>query len=397
MDNADLLLQENMQKIKQKIIVMSGKGGVGKSTVAVNLAYYLSLQGLSVGLLDVDIHGPSVARMTGIEGQRIMGDETGKARPIEALTNFHVVSIASMLDNPDDPIIWRGPAKMGAIKQFLSEIEWPELDFLVVDCPPGTGDEPLSVIQLINDVTGCVIVSTPQDVALLDVRKSINFAAKLNLPVIGLVENMTGFVCSHCGKTTEIFKSGGVDKAAADFGVEVLGKIPLDPNVVEAGDSGKAHVYHYGNTVSGKAMNTIGERVLEKINDKKTGDKKMDTKNKIIAMPIENGLLSEHFGHAEKFVFYTLSGEQIIGKSEMTPPPHAPGVIPAWLKEQNATTVIVNGIGQSAVNIFNSHGISVLRGVEPKSDDEIIKQFLEAEIVEREVKCNHDGHQGCSH
>lgn len=265
MEKEDLQLQENMQRIKHKIIVMSGKGGVGKSTVSVNLAYYLTLQGYTVGLLDVDIHGPSVAKMTGIEDKRLCVNSEGKPCPVEAQSHLFVVTIASMLDSPDDPIIWRGPAKMGVIKQFLSDIQWPELDFLVVDCPPGTGDEPLSAIQLIGDASGAVVVSTPQEVALLDVRKSIHFAAKLNLPILGIVENMSGFVCPHCGESLSIFKSNGTEKMGKELGIEVLGKIPIDPKIVESTDDGKPFVYHYANSKSGEVLNQIGEKILKKI------------------------------------------------------------------------------------------------------------------------------------
>ncbi len=397
MEKADQMLKENMGRIKHKIVVMSGKGGVGKSTVAVNLAYYFALQGFSVGLLDVDIHGPSAAKMTGVEDKRIVADENGKAYPIEALSNFYVVSLANMLENPDDPVIWRGPAKMGVIKQLLAEISWPELDFLVVDCPPGTGDEPLSVIQLINDVTGTVIVSTPQDIALLDVRKSINFAKKLNLNILGIVENMSGFICPHCGKNSDIFKTGGVDKASADFGIDVLGKIPLDADVVNAGDSGKPYVYHYGESAGGKIMNQIGDAILTKMNgEKNVGEKKMTvSKTELVAIPVESGVVSGHFGHSEKFVFFEVNGKDAKKVNELVPPPHAPGVIPAWLHEQKATTIIVSGIGQSAVNIFNSHGINVIRGVECVGCDEIIKLYVDGKLSDREVSCNHDHHDDC--
>ncbi len=189
--NRDMLRMENLQKIKNTIVVISGKGGVGKSTVSVNIAYALALQGRRVGIMDVDIHGPSIAKMTGIDNKRLVSEEEGeRPRPIEAVHNLFVLSIASMLESPDEAIIWRGPMKMGVIRQFLEDIDWPELDYLVVDCPPGTGDEPLSVIQLIGDVTGVVVVTTPQDVALLDVRKSINFVKKLETPILGIVENM---------------------------------------------------------------------------------------------------------------------------------------------------------------------------------------------------------------
>lgn len=268
LDKLDFMLMENMQKIKNKVIVMSGKGGVGKSTISVNLAYAIALQGRCVGILDIDIHGPSIAKMTGIEGKYLYPDENGKIRPIEAIHNIHIISIGNMLENNDDPIIWRGPAKIGVIRDFLSEIMWPELDYLIIDCPPGTGDEPLSVIQLIGDVTGSVIVTTPQDVALLDVRKSINFCKKLNVQILGVVENMSGFICPKCGERIDIFKSGGAYKIEKDFNIEILAKIPIEENIVHSADDGKPFVYFYGKTESGKLLNQIAEKIITKIENK---------------------------------------------------------------------------------------------------------------------------------
>ena len=260
----DLQRMENLQKIKNKIIVMSGKGGVGKSTVTVNLAYALALQGFKVGIVDVDIHGPSIAKMTGIEGKQITLNEHERPEPIQAVNNLYVLSIASMLENPDEAIIWRGPMKMGVIQQFFEDFEWPELDYLVVDCPPGTGDEPLSVIQTINDVTGAVVVTTPQDVALLDVRKSIDFVNKIHTPLLGIVENMSGFVCPHCGERVDIFKAGGADKLAADAKTEILGRIPIEPDIVSSGDDGKPFVYFCGQKQSAKEFNAIAEKIIDK-------------------------------------------------------------------------------------------------------------------------------------
>ena len=253
---------ENMKNVKNKIIVLSGKGGVGKSTVSVNLAYSLALNGHPTGIMDIDIHGPSVAKMTGIEGRRLETNDGQRAVPIEAVNNLFVLSIASLLENPDDPVIWRGPAKTGVIKQFIEDIDWPELDFLVIDCPPGTGDEPLSAVQLLDKVTGAVIVSTPQDVAFLDARKTINFAKKLNIPVLGIIENMAGFECPHCGKNIDIFKSGGAEKAARDFGIEILGKIPLDPEIVNSGDEGKPYVFNFAKKKGGMVYSEIVKRII---------------------------------------------------------------------------------------------------------------------------------------
>jgi len=262
----ELQKMENLQKIKNKIIVMSGKGGVGKSTVTVNIAYALALQGNKVGIVDVDIHGPSIAKMTGIEGKHIELNENERPTPICAVNNLYVLSIASMLESPDEAIIWRGPMKMGVIGQFFEDFEWPDLDYLVVDCPPGTGDEPLSVIQTINDVTGVIVVTTPQDVALLDVRKSIDFVNKIHSPLLGIVENMSGFVCPHCGEKIDIFKSGGAEKLAKDFNVDILGRIPIEPEIVASGDEGKPFVYFYSNKQSANVFNDIADKIQQKCN-----------------------------------------------------------------------------------------------------------------------------------
>jgi ATP-binding protein involved in chromosome partitioning len=227
----------NLRRIKRKIMIMSGKGGVGKSTVAANLAAGLALRGYRVGLLDCDIHGPTIPTIFGLESERPDVNEEGIV-PIQALPNLSVMSIGFLLENKDSPIIWRGPAKMGAIKQFLEEVYWGELDFLIIDLPPGTGDEPLSVAQLIPNCDGSVLVTTPQDVALISVRKSIRFSEKLNVPVIGLVDNMHGLICPHCGKYIEVFGTGAVEKAAKDFNIPILTRLPLEPKLAEMEDKG---------------------------------------------------------------------------------------------------------------------------------------------------------------
>lgn len=204
--------------IHHKILVMSGKGGVGKSTVAANLAISLALQGRRVGLMDVDIHGPSIPKMLHLEDVEVGANEQGWIQPVE-LAGVKMMSIGLLLRDRDAAVIWRGPLKMSAIKQFLEEVEWGELDYLIIDAPPGTGDEPLSVCQLAAPLTGAVVVTTPQDVATADVRRSITFCRQLDLPVLGVVENMSGFVCPHCNTVTEIFKSGGGERMAESMGV----------------------------------------------------------------------------------------------------------------------------------------------------------------------------------
>ncbi|MFZ5996998.1 MAG: P-loop NTPase [Nitrospirota bacterium] len=256
-----LALQDNLCMIKHKLIVLSGKGGVGKSTVAVYIALALSQKGKKVGLVDVDIHGPSIPKMLGLEGIVPKQSPEGM-EPVLYSPNLVVMSVGFLLREQDDAVILRAPLKHGIIRQFLAEVNWGELDYLVVDCPPGTGDEPLSVIQLIEDADGAIVVTTPQDVAVADVRKSITFCSQTRLPVIGVVENMSGFACPHCGESVDIFKSGGGERMATEMAVPFLGRIPIDPGIVESGDSGKAFMQVYAQSAAAKAFEPVIEKLL---------------------------------------------------------------------------------------------------------------------------------------
>ena len=260
-EDQDKELKNRMSRIKHKIIVMSGKGGVGKTSVSVNLSYALALTGREVGLVDIDLHGPNIAKMLGVEGQGFTGSDSG-IEPVRVLPNLKAASISFATANPDMPIIWRGPLKMSAIRQFLEEINWGDLDFLIVDSPPGTGDEPLSACQLIPDVSGAIIVTTPQDVSILDARKSVFFSRQLNIPVLGIIENMSGFVCPHCGKETPIFKKGGGEKAAKDLGVPFLGRIPFEPALVEMADKGLPFVQSKKDSPSAAAFQEIVRHIV---------------------------------------------------------------------------------------------------------------------------------------
>ena len=254
-------IRDRIKQIKHQILVLSGKGGVGKSTVAVNLAISLSLEGKKVGLLDIDIHGPSIPKVLNLEGASLQADgET--LLPVEVSENLKVMSIGFLLPNNDDAVIWRGPRKYHMIKQFLKDVNWGKLDFLIIDSPPGTGDEPLSIVQLLENADGAVIVTTPQEVALSDVRKGISFCRNLNLPVIGVLENMSGFVCPKCGEITNIFKSGGGEKMAKQMNVPFLGRIPIDPQIVRACDSGQPYVQHYSSSQAAQAFKKLCCRYL---------------------------------------------------------------------------------------------------------------------------------------
>lgn len=230
-------LNATMSAIKKKILVLSGKGGVGKSTVAVNLATELSNQGYKVGLLDVDLHGPSVPRLVGLEGQRCGGTEDC-FEPLQVNDNLKVMSIAFMLENSSQAVIWRGPMKYSVIQQLLANTDWGKLDYLVIDAPPGTGDEPLGVAQLVGVNAGAVIVTTPQQVSIGDVRRCITFCNQVMLPIWGLVENMSSVVCPHCGETFDIFKSDGGRHLAEELNLPLLGSLPIDPAIVVGADTG---------------------------------------------------------------------------------------------------------------------------------------------------------------
>lgn len=257
----DAELNKNISNIKNKFIVISGKGGVGKTTVAVNLAYTLVSKGYNVGLLDVDIHGPNVVKLLGIDNEKLTSDENSKINPIKLFDNLKVISTASILETPDTPVIWRGPLKMKIITQFLRDVNWGKLDYLIIDSPPGTGDEPLSVAQLIPDLTGAIVVTTPQEVAVLDSRKSVQFAKQLKIPYIGIIENMSGLVCPYCNREIDLFKKGGGKKAALELDVEFLGSIPLEPDIVKLSDEGKVFVKYQ----EGCAISEIFNKIVEKI------------------------------------------------------------------------------------------------------------------------------------
>jgi Mrp family chromosome partitioning ATPase len=254
---------KNMAGVRNKFMIFSGKGGVGKTTVAVNLAYGIMSRGYRVGLLDIDIHGPNVVKMMGLENKKLTGNE--KIEPISVFNHMKVMSTASMLETEDSPIIWRGPLKMKLIRQFLEDVNWGKLDFMIIDSPPGTGDEPLSIVQLMPGLNGGIVVTTPQEIAILDARKSVRFAQQLNIPFIGLVENMSGFICPHCNKRIDIFKTGGGIKLAEEMGIEFLGRIPYDPQVMFSSDDGIVYLKdHKNGTAVSEAYTHIANKVINK-------------------------------------------------------------------------------------------------------------------------------------
>ncbi|MFP4545483.1 MAG: P-loop NTPase [Methanomassiliicoccales archaeon] len=262
----DAKVYESLKRIKHVIVVMSGKGGVGKSTVAANLALALSMKGYETGLMDADIHGPNIPKMLKIEDAVITGDSDG-LEPVVVPPHMKVMSMAFLLQGRDVPVIWRGPMKMGAIRQFIGDVKWGALDYLIVDLPPGTGDEPLSIAQLIPNADGTIIVTTPQEVAILDARKSVSFSRSLKLPVIGIIENMSGFICPHCGKEIDLFSEGGGKRAAEELGVPFLGAVPVDPKVVRSGDEGMPIVLYDSDSEASRSFMRIVDELAEEVEE----------------------------------------------------------------------------------------------------------------------------------
>lgn len=264
-DDEEKRFKETVSKIRNTVVVLSGKGGVGKSSVAVNLAYYLAIQGKKVGLMDVDFHGPSIPKLLGIEKQRLGSDNNGKIQPVRITDTLHAVSIGLALESVDSPVIWRGPMKVSAIKQFFCDVQWGELDYLIIDSPPGTGDEPLTVAQFLNENANALIVTTPQEVSISDVRKSLSFVKNLGFTNLGIVVNMSHFVCPKCGEKSYIFNPGNFSKMAEDHNTEILGEIPIEPLVSECGDRGGFFVSSYGKTPAGVEFEKIGEKIISKL------------------------------------------------------------------------------------------------------------------------------------
>ncbi|MBP7865567.1 MAG: P-loop NTPase [Acidobacteria bacterium] len=387
-------LRERLARIGRKIVVLSGKGGVGKSTVAVNVATALSMAGKRVGLLDVDIHGPSVPTLLGLEGAKIHGDENGLL-PVE-VNGLKVMSLGFLLDDPDEAVIWRGPMKMGVIRQFLSEVAWGDLDVLVIDSPPGTGDEPLSVCQLIGDLHGAVIVTTPQRVAAVDVRKSVTFCRRLRVPVLGIVENMSGFACPTCGEVTPILGSGGGRRIAADMKVPFLGSLPFDPRIVAACDGGRAFLRDHGATPAAEALHEVARTVLS-LDGPRTDEARQEKTNREenrtmrIAIPLADGKLALHFGHCAHFALIDVDpGEKkILRREDVAAPPHEPGKLPAWLAQHGANVIIAGGMGQRALALFAEQGIQVVVGAPPEAPEKLVAEHLAGTLRVGGNVCDH--------
>jgi len=381
-------IRQNIKNIKHQILVLSGKGGVGKSSVAVNLAVWLSMNGKKVGLLDVDIHGPSVPKLLNLEGSKLQGRKDA-IEPIVYSDTLKVMSIGFLIQDENAALIWRGPMKHNVIKQFVSEVLWGELDYLIVDCPPGTGDEPLSIVQLLGKADGAVVVTTPQQLAVTDVKKCLTFCKQLNLPVLGIIENMSGFVCPHCNERTDIFGGDGGKQMAKDFDVPFLGSIPIDSKMVPAADLGKPFIYFNKQSPTSQALNNAFEPLLQSEKNNKI-IKKEHSKMRI-AIPLVQGKLSLHFGHCDQFAVIDTDEDaaKIANREDLAPPSHEPGVLPKWLGGMGVNVIIAGGMGQRAQQLFTENDIKVVVGASSSTPEELVSAFLQDTLQTGDNICDH--------
>jgi Mrp family chromosome partitioning ATPase/predicted Fe-Mo cluster-binding NifX family protein len=383
-----------MEHIGEKLLVLSGKGGVGKSTVAANLAVALAAAGSRVGLLDADIHGPSIPKLLNLEGRQ-PEVVNGLLEPVQLNERLAVISIGFFLPDERAPVIWRGPLKFNVIKQFLRDVSWGELDYLIVDSPPGTGDEPLAVAELVGPPARAVIVTTPQELAVADVRRCVSFCRSLKLEVAGIVENMSGLTCPRCGERIELFKSGGGQRLAQEAGVRLLGTIPIDPAVVRSGDAGMPLAEGDPSSPAARAFAAIvaalaGEAPLPRAvlpTDRQHPEKP----HMKIAIPLDNGRVSTHFGHCPVFALYEVdeANKATRSKTTLEAPPHEPGLLPRWLHERGANVIITGGMGQRARQLFAQSGIQVVMGAPPDGADDVVAAYLNGTLQTGANPCDH--------
>ena len=381
-------IKQNIKHIKHQILVLSGKGGVGKSSIAVNLAVWLSMQGKKVGLLDIDIHGPSIPKLLNLEDSKLQGVKD-KIEPIIYNGTLKVISIGFLIQDENSALVWRGPMKHNVIRQFVSEVSWDSLDYLIVDCPPGTGDEPLSIVQLLGRADGAVVITTPQQLAVADVKKCITFCRQLNLPILGVIENMRSFVCPHCNQKTDIFSGDGGRQIAENFDIPFLGSIPIDSNMVSAADLGKPFIYYKNQSPTARALNNAFEPLLQ--SDKQIITIKKEQSKMRIAIPLAQGKLSLHFGHCEKFAVIDTDDDstRIANREDLIPPPHEPGVLPRWLGGMGVNIIIAGGMGQRAQQLFAQNDIKVVTGASAQSPEDLVLAYLEDALETGNNTCDH--------
>jgi len=365
------------------------------------LAISLARAGKKVGLLDVDLHGPSIPKIMGLDGRRLGPDSAGGIAPVHVGENLSVISVGMLLESAADAVIWRGPMKYNVIRQFLKDVQWGRLDYLVIDSPPGTGDEPLAVAQMVGQGELAVVVTTPQEIAIADVRRSVSFCKTLNLRVVGIVENMSGLICPHCGKQVDLFKAGGGEKLAVEMDVPFLGRIPFDPQIVASGDSGTPFTQSLADSQAAKAFASVIAPILnhakedDSLDSARLTDRQIhqlkETEKMKIAIPTVGGKLCMHFGHCEQFALVEVddAAKAITSTSYLTPPGHEPGVLPRWLHEQGANVIIAGGMGQRAQGLLSQSGIEVVIGAPGETPENVVSAYLAGTLEVGDNVCDH--------
>jgi Mrp family chromosome partitioning ATPase/predicted Fe-Mo cluster-binding NifX family protein len=401
---SDFALENNpLNEIRRTIAVLSGKGGVGKSLVTSLLATYLQRTGkYRVGIMDADITGPSIPKLFGAQSYKPKASDAGLF-PVRSHSDIQLMSINFLLDEPDSPVIWRGPILANTIKQFWTDVIWGDLDFLFLDMPPGTGDVPLTVFQSIP-LDGIIIVTSPQDLVALIVKKAVNMARMMHIPILGLVENMSHAVCPHCGETIKLFGDSSVRHVAELWEIPYLGSLPLDPDLARLCDEGQIERIH-------KDYLTGAVAVLQQLAPHQdpfleasqsaplsAAPQQEDTmnKNSLVAIAAAGQSVSEHFGYCDGFMIYTVSSGQVSAQTFLANPGHKPGLLPNLLNDRGVRVVIAGGMGQGAVDIFNEKGITVITGARGSLDD-VLAQYLSGDLTSAGSVCHEHRHEGdCS-
>ena len=370
--------------VKKVIGIVSGKGGVGKSLVTSLMAAAMNRRGHRTAILDADITGPSIPKAFGIK-EKARGSEDG-IFPIVTRSGIRVMSINLLLENDSDPVLWRGPILGGTVKQFWTDVLWSDVDFMFLDMPPGTGDVPLTVFQSIP-VDGIIIVTSPQDLVSMIVSKAVKMANMMNIPIIGLVENMSYYQCPDCGGKHSIFGESHVEAIAKKYSLPVLAHLPVDPRISEACDEGLIEDFPV-DWLDGVAQ--VLEKGLE-INKVKITEEK----NMKIAVASENQKVCEHFGHCESFLIAETDGDHIL-RSEFIPNPgHKPGFLPVFLHDLGTGVIISGGMGAGAIDIFNEKGIEVVIGASGLAL-EAAQNYLKGELKSTGSVCQeHEHHDEC--
>jgi len=373
----------DLSNIKKVIGIISGKGGVGKSLVTSMLAVTMQRRGHNVAILDADVTGPSIPKAFGIK-QKATGNESS-ILPVKSKTGIAIMSTNLILENDTDPVIWRGPIIAGAVKQFWTDVIWSDIDYMFIDMPPGTGDVPLTVFQSIK-VDGVIIVTSPQELVSMIVSKAVKMTRMMDIPIVGLVENMAYFKCPECDKDYQIFGDSNIEKIADKFDIKVLARMPIDPRLAVACDKGMIELYD-GNWLDNTAeiLEDNGGNNLED-----NGGNKMK-----IAVASDNEMVTEHFGHCANFNIFDTENNQIVKSESIADPGHRPGFLPNFLNDMGVKVIISGGMGGGAIDIFNEKGIEVIVGAKGPAKA-AVEQYLQGMLQSTGSVCHeHQHHDGC--